>query len=191
MRARGSIVEAIALAELAHLVIDGARIDPEATAGAAAVAEHQVLGDREALDQPEVLVHHADARVDRLARRREVDPLAVEEDLALVGRYRPVRMCDSVVLPAPFSPSSACTSPAAASKSTRSFATTPGNRFVMPRIETAAGCAAVIDPRGRRRSRARRARRDGGARPPTRRRRERRSSPRTAARSSRAQSGRG
>src|SRR5215218_9970066 len=40
----------------------------------------------------------------------------------------------SVDLPAPFSPSSACTSPFCRSKSTWSFATTPGNRFVMPRI---------------------------------------------------------
>src|SRR5919198_503138 len=53
------------------------------------------------------------------------------------GRYSPVRMFESVLLPAPFSPSSACTSPSAASKSTRSFATTPGNRFVIPRRATA------------------------------------------------------
>ena len=46
-------------------------------------------------------------------------------------------MFESVLLPAPFSPSSACTSPAAASKSTPSFASTPGKRFVIPRIETA------------------------------------------------------
>src|SRR6185436_8810777 len=46
-------------------------------------------------------------------------------------------MFESVLLPAPFSPSSACTSPSAASKSTPSFATTPGNRFVIPRRETA------------------------------------------------------
>src|SRR5437870_7249740 len=48
-------------------------------------------------------------------------------------------MLDSVVLPAPFSPSSAWTSPAAASKSTCSFATTAGNRFVIPRSATAGG----------------------------------------------------
>ena len=35
-------------------------------------------------------------------------------------------MFESVDLPAPFSPSSACTSPSAASKWTPSFATTPG-----------------------------------------------------------------
>src|SRR5437016_3582315 len=55
------------------------------------------------------------------------------------GRYSPVRMLDNVVLPAPFSPRSACTSPAAASKSTCSFATTAGNRFVIPRSATAGG----------------------------------------------------
>src|SRR6188474_2817765 len=46
-------------------------------------------------------------------------------------------MLDSVVLPAPFSPRRACTSPSAASKSTWSFATTAGNRFVIPRSATA------------------------------------------------------
>src|SRR6478736_7166315 len=48
-------------------------------------------------------------------------------------------MFESVDLPAPFSPSSACTSPSATSKSTWSFATTPGNRFVIPRSSTAGG----------------------------------------------------
>src|SRR4051812_39046421 len=59
-------------------------------------------------------------------------------------------MFESVDLPAPFSPSSACTSPAAASKSTPSFATTPGNRLVMPLSSTAAGMKkrrARSDPR--------------------------------------------
>src|SRR5438128_4119533 len=55
-------------------------------------------------------------------------------------------MFESVLLPAPFSPSRACTSPAAASKSTPSFATTPGNRFVIPRIETAGTGGAPSAP---------------------------------------------
>src|SRR4051794_10132064 len=38
-----------------------------------------------------------------------------------------------VDLPAPFSPSSACTSPLRRSKSTESLARTPGNRLVIPR----------------------------------------------------------
>src|SRR5579884_280341 len=56
-------------------------------------------------------------------------------------------MFESVLFPAPFSPRSACTSPAAASKSTPSFATTPGKRFTIPRAATAAsGEAAVARP---------------------------------------------
>src|SRR5262245_26614677 len=46
-------------------------------------------------------------------------------------------MFESVLFPAPFSPRRACTSPGAASKSIPSFASTPGKRFVIPRIETA------------------------------------------------------
>src|SRR5579871_2952548 len=58
-------------------------------------------------------------------------------------------MFESVDFPAPFSPSSACTSPSAASKSTPSFATTPGNRFVMFRSSTAAAMTGVwAGPRG-------------------------------------------
>src|SRR5581483_2903796 len=67
------------------------------------------------------------------------------------GRYSPVRMFDSDDLPAPFSPSSACTSPSAASNRTPSFATTPGNRFVMSRSSTAGG----MEGGGRSRSSAR------------------------------------
>src|SRR3954452_25600856 len=55
-------------------------------------------------------------------------------------------MFESVLLPAPFSPSSACTSPAATSKWTPSFATTPGKRFTIPRISTAGGGGAPSAP---------------------------------------------
>ena len=48
-----------------------------------------------------------------------------------------------VVLPAPFSPRSACTSPRATSNETSSFAMTPGNRLVIPRIATAAAPRAA------------------------------------------------
>ncbi len=43
--------------------------------------------------EPEVLVHHADPGVERVARRGERDRLAVEEDLALV---RPVEAGEDV-----------------------------------------------------------------------------------------------
>src|SRR3954451_12850824 len=55
-------------------------------------------------------------------------------------------MFDSVVLPAPFSPSSAWTSPAAASKSTSSLATTAGKRLVIPRRATAGGGGGAWAP---------------------------------------------
>src|SRR6266498_1865320 len=51
----------------------------------------------------------------------------------------------SVDLPAPFSPSNACTSPLRRSKSTWSFASTPGNRFVIPRSSrTGVSVAATV-----------------------------------------------
>src|SRR5881397_114446 len=55
-------------------------------------------------------------------------------------------MFESVDFPAPFSPSSACTSPTATSKSTASFASTPGKRLVIPRMRTADRPAAPADP---------------------------------------------
>src|SRR5262245_2184770 len=48
--------------------------------------------------------------------------------------YAPFRVVTSVDLPAPFSPSSTCTSPARRSKSTPASATTPGNVLRMPRM---------------------------------------------------------
>ena len=57
------------------------------------VAEHDVLRDGERLDQAEVLVHHEDARVERVARRVEMDAAAAERDLALV---RPVEAGEDV-----------------------------------------------------------------------------------------------
>src|SRR5947208_3372718 len=59
------------------------------------------------------------------------------------GWYSPVRIFESVDLPAPFSPSRAWTSPGRASKSTWSLASTPGKRLVIPRMATAGTCPAV------------------------------------------------
>src|SRR6266511_2467833 len=55
-------------------------------------------------------------------------------------------MFESVDLPAPFSPSSAWTSPTAASKSTASFASTPGKRLLIPRMLTADWPGAPANP---------------------------------------------
>src|ERR1700733_10123393 len=59
------------------------------------------------------------------------------------GLYRPYRTDISVDLPAPFSPSSAWTSPANTSKSTRSFATTEPNFFVIPLSSRTGGLDCV------------------------------------------------
>ena len=55
------------------------------------------------------------------------------------GRYMPERMLISVDLPAPFSPSSACTSPAQSVRSMPSLATTPGKTLVIPRSSQSGG----------------------------------------------------
>ncbi len=54
----------------------------------------------------------------------------------------------SVDLPAPFSPSRACTSPTRTSKSTLSLATTPGKRLTIPRISTARAVSVHLDGKG-------------------------------------------
>src|SRR5438093_7526066 len=54
-------------------------------------------------------------------------------------RYAPLRIFISVDLPAPFSPTSTCTSPRRRSKSTRSSATTPGNRLHTARMSRSEG----------------------------------------------------
>ena len=51
-------------------------------------AEHDVLGDAEVGQQVDLLVHRADARGLRLARRREVHELAVEPNLAGIQSKR-------------------------------------------------------------------------------------------------------
>jgi hypothetical protein len=59
---------AVALPELDHPRLDAPRIDSERPAVAGAVAERDVLGDGERLDEAEVLVHHPDPGVERVAR---------------------------------------------------------------------------------------------------------------------------
>ena len=59
-------------------------MEQERAADGAVVAEDDVLGDGERLDEPEVLVHHPDPRVERVARRVERHRRAEELELALV-----------------------------------------------------------------------------------------------------------
>ncbi len=77
--------QAVARPELVHLLFDapGAHEEPPPFVGD--VAEDDVLCDTERRDEPEVLVDHAHACVDRIPGRAEVHDLPGEADLALVG----------------------------------------------------------------------------------------------------------
>ena len=82
--------EAVALGQLAHPAGALAHVE-QAAAPARLAAEHDVLGHGHDRHEHEVLVHHADAELDRLRRRVDLDRLAVHADLALVGVVEPVQ----------------------------------------------------------------------------------------------------
>ena len=79
----GIDLEAVFLAEFGEPLADRARALGEQRA--ALGAEHDVFEHAERRHQHEVLMHHADAVADRLARRADSDRLAVDADLAGVG----------------------------------------------------------------------------------------------------------
>ena len=75
--------EAVALGQLLHAPRALAHVEqPRRVRG---LAEDDVLGDGHHRHEHEVLVHHADAELDRPRGRVDLDRLAVDEDLALVG----------------------------------------------------------------------------------------------------------
>jgi len=80
----GVDVEAEAARNLAHELARGIEVEQPACLGLL-VPEHDVLGDGEHGDEHEVLVHHADAGVHRVAWAGELLHDVVEHDLALVG----------------------------------------------------------------------------------------------------------
>ncbi len=75
----------VALGERRDLLLDGAGMHREARTGPLVVSEQYVLGDGERLDETEVLVHHRDARRERVTRRREPHGLAPQLDRSCVG----------------------------------------------------------------------------------------------------------
>ena len=77
-----------------------------------------VLGDRHVGQQRRMLVDDRDPEVLRDRRREVVDRLAVETIVPLSGGVAPDATFISVDLPAPFSPSRACTSPGSTSNET-------------------------------------------------------------------------
>ena len=79
----GIDLEAVFAPELGEPLADQARAFGEQRA--ALGAEHDVFEHAERRNQHEVLMHHADAVADRLARRADPDRLAVDADFAGVG----------------------------------------------------------------------------------------------------------
>ena len=90
-------------------------VEEEAAARARLAADEDVLGDRQVGHQVEFLVDDADAQLLRRARDvgiSTVSPSNADRRRRPAGRS-PARIFISVDLPAPFSPTSAWTSPAA------------------------------------------------------------------------------
>src|SRR5438552_8273343 len=69
----------------------------------------------------------------------------------LSGAYTPVSSLIRVDLPAPFSPTRACTSPGASANDTSSSASTPGNRLATPTTSSIGGSGSFIAPLSRHR----------------------------------------
>ena len=80
--------QAEALAELGDLALGRAQVDHRSPVGLG--GQDDVLRDREHRDELEVLVHHPDAVIDRVAGGAHAQRLAPQEDLALVGQVQPV-----------------------------------------------------------------------------------------------------
>jgi hypothetical protein len=76
------------LGQLAHAPVCAALVEQDAVMRLD--PEDDVLGDRHDRNEHEVLVHHPDPGLDRLACRRERDRLPVEPDLTPVGLVQPV-----------------------------------------------------------------------------------------------------
>ena len=91
MRARGSTASPNRSASAGHLALERGAVGHEPPV--ALVAERDVLGDRERLDEPEVLVHHPDSALQGVAGRAQRHRLAMQLERALV---RPVQTRDDV-----------------------------------------------------------------------------------------------
>ena len=79
----GVDLQPVARGRIAHLRGDTAPVEPRP--GAAAPAEHQVLGHRHRLDQREMLVDHGDAGLQRGFRAAGRQLTAVVDDATFVG----------------------------------------------------------------------------------------------------------
>ncbi len=106
----GVDLQAEAGAELGDAGLHGGAV--EAAGPHQLAAQEDVGGHRQRPDELEVLVHHADPERVGLLRRVDVDRLPSKRISPESGRAVPAIIVISVVLPAPFSPTMACTLPA-------------------------------------------------------------------------------
>ena len=90
-----------------------------------------------------MLVHHADSPGNRLPRRLKFHMFAFKTDFPFVRLVMPNKMFMSVVLPAPFSPNSACISPCSTDRSTSSLAYTPAKDLVICFISSNGICSIL------------------------------------------------
>ena len=77
----------VLLGQLANVLLGGSLVEEDA---GRLLAEHDVLRDGHHGNEHEMLVHHADAGMDGIARRVEAHGLAVQEDLSGIGPIEPV-----------------------------------------------------------------------------------------------------
>ena len=116
-------------------------------------ADEHVLGDREIGKEGRMLVNDGDALALRVERRRGSSiSWPVLRIWPASGWWMPPRILTSVLLPAPFSPASACTRPACRREIDSLRTSTGPKRFVMPRSSTSGHHAGP--PRHRHRSRS-------------------------------------
>ena len=125
----GRHVEADCRQHLARAGKHGGVVDA-AKAVARHVAEIDVFRDRKIREQAGMLVHDRDAGGLGVVRRMERHRLAVDLDMTVGGRMTPASSFTQVLLPAPFSPSSASTSPERNSKDASLRAIVPPKAFV-------------------------------------------------------------
>ena len=113
-------------------------------ARAAGLASHeQVLGDRQPREQGELLEDRADAEAAGRGCGRVVTSSPSKRTTPDSGLMTPPMILISVLLPAPFSPTSACTSPKLAERCPAVRASTPPNERETS-IASIAGLAAVV-----------------------------------------------
>jgi hypothetical protein len=116
--------------------------------------EQHVLAHRQIGQERGMLVHDREPELPRDSGVRPSDSVPPISIVPESGTSDPEATAMSVDLPAPFSPSNACTSPARAANVTSESATTPGKRFQISesRISTGAvsSTSLLSQPRGAR-----------------------------------------